>query len=556
MPNSRFEPNPARLDGQLTCRGNSGTVRRTMRRNVLSWTVLLCLAGQLNAQNPPATATTRPISLSECIQLALERNLSIQVGEQVRLADAPDMDRRTGGRLGLEVARLQLSEAYGYYDPQVSGSAGQHYRKQTGGIDPVFGPLSGGDNWNEDFSLGIRGILPTGTRYNIGGSVNRLSGTTLDRDPLSPTFQEFVNLSWQYRSDAGITITQPLLRDFWIDGGRLNIKLLKSQVKISEHLLELLLMDIVQRVAIAYFDLVAARDQIKVQTKALELAQQLVSENKKKVAVGNMAPLDERQAESQQATSKAELTRVTYDVQAAENVLKTLITGDFGEIQATTLEPTDKLLAVFQAFSLPESWRLGLEQRPDYLIAKQEVEERNIVLQYLKNQLFPALDLEGTYQRNGLGASTSESLDAIGDNRFPTYGGALVLRFPLTFRSERDAYKRGKVQRQAELIRLKRVENEVLREIDDALKLVRSAYAATEATREARRFAEEALDAEQKKLEVGKSTSFQILQFQRDLTTAAAQEILALAEYNKALHQTYFREGTILQRSKISIDLR
>jgi outer membrane protein TolC len=529
-----------------------------MRLNVLLWPVLLCLVGQLAAQNPPAPAppTIRPISLAECVKLALERNLSIQVGEQIRIGNTTDIERRTGGRLGLEVARLDLSEAYGYYDPQVSGSAGQHYRKRTGGFDPVFGPLSGGDNWNEDFSLGITGILPTGTRYNIGGSVNRLSGTTLDRDELSPTFQEFINLPWQYRSEAGITITQPLLRDFWIDQGRLNIQLFKNRVKISEHLLHLQLMDIVQRVALAYFDLVAARDQIKVQTKALELAQQLVSENRKKVAVGNMAPLDERQAESQEATSKADLTRVTYNLQASENVLKSLITGDFGEIQATTLEPTDKLVAVFQAFSLPESWRLGLEMRPDYLSAKQEVEERNIILHYLKNQLFPALDLEGTYLRNGLGASTGESLDSISDNRFPTYGGALVLRFPLTFRSEREAYKRGKVQKQADLIRLKRVENEVLREIDDAVKLVRSAYAATESTREARRFAEEALEAEQKKLEVGKSTSFQILQFQRDLTTAAAQEILALAEYNKALHLTYYREGTTLQRSKIAIDMR
>lgn len=528
-----------------------------MRLNLCSWIVLSCLALNATAQTPAGTALTRPVSLEECIRMALEKNISLQIGDRVALGDTADLDVRSGGKLGLEQARLDIDDAYGYYDPIFTGRAGQRYQAEDAGVDPVLGVLRGGEeSWREEFSLGVEGVLPTGARYSIGAGLDRLSGTRLDElDGFTNVFIS-VNRPWQYRTRAGITVTQPFLRDFWIDAGRLNIKLAKSDLKMSEQAFQLLVMDIIQRVAIAYFDLVAARDQIRVQQKALELADQLVAENRKKVNVGTLAPLDERQAESQAATTRSDLTTTTYEAQAAENILKTLITDEYGTMQAVTLEPTDRLLSVFQSFTLAESWRTALEMRPDYLLAKQEVERQNIILKYRKNQLFPALDVEGTYGRNGFGGSTSDSLESIDNNQFPTYGGAVILTFPLTFRSERSEYKKTKIQKQAAVLSLKRVENDVLRGVDDALKLVRSAHAATESTREARRFAEDALQAEQKKLEVGKSTSFEVLQLQRDLTEASAAEILALAEYNKALHQVYFREGTTLQRMKVKVDFK
>jgi outer membrane protein TolC len=100
------------------------------------------------------------------------------------------------------------------------------------------------------------------------------------------------------------------------------------------------------------------------------------------------------------------------------------------------------------------------------------------------------------------------------------------------------------------------LEQAVIREFDDAVKQVRSAYAAIEATREARVFAEAALDAEQKKLENGKSTNFQVLELQDALTQARAAEIDALSDYNRALHNLYFREGSTLQRNKIQLEVK
>jgi len=187
---------------------------------------------------------------------------------------------------------------------------------------------------------------------------------------------------------------------------------------------------------------------------------------------------------------------------------------------------------------------------------KQDLEGRQIELVFRKNQLYPALDLTGTYGRNGIGNTTSDSFDSIGDNRFPTYGGFVVLTVPLLRKAERSNYKEARVNEQTAIMTLKRKEDSVLQEIDIAVKEVARRYETIESTRQARIYAEEALQAELQKLEGGKSTSFNVLQFQRDLTAARSAEVKALADYNKALHQFYFREGTTLERNKINLELR
>jgi len=511
--------------------------------------VLLCHALALNTQAAATNGPVRQMSLNDCIRMALERNLSIMVGDNIQLGDTADLDVRTGGKLGLQQTRLDLEALYGYYDPRLEVRGGQSYRKAAGTVDVITGlPSNPGERWNEVFETTLTGVLPTGTRYELSAGMERTSSGANDPVLLTHAFQ--------YLSSANISVIQPLLKDFWIDSDRLNIKLAKISIRRSEMGFKLLVMNVVNQVAGAYFDFLGARDEIKVQEKALELANQLVAENKKKVEAGSIAPLEARQSESQAATAKADLTAAIFASQQAENLLKALITHEFNVIQPVNIEPTEKLVAVFQALSLAESWRTGLEQRPDYLLAKQDLENRDIALSFYKNQLYPALDLEATYGRNGLGNSISDSLESIDNNNLPRFGGFVVLRVPLARKTDRANYKNAKIAQQGAILSLKRKEDSVLQEIDIAIKEVASRYATIESTRQARIYAEEALDAEQKKLENGKSTSFNVLQFQRDLTTAASAEIKALADYNKALHQFYFREGTTLERNKITLELR
>jgi outer membrane protein TolC len=507
-----------------------------MRFTLSPWILLLCLTPGLRAQN--SQAVTRPISLQEAIRMALEQNLDIKIV-----------------RASPEVGRLAVEGLYGYYDPQFNARASQNYTERSGNIDPTVGGgiVPGSRTWNEDFSLNLNGVLPTGTRYILNGHVNRLSGESFD--PGTGNYVGFP-VPFQYQPDTAITVTQPLLRDFWIDKDRMKIQLAKKDLKRSELDLQSTVMRVVHDVTQAYYDLIAARDQVKVREMAVQLKEQFLSETKKKVEAGTLAPLDEKQAESEAATARADLIKARYDEEVAENNMKALITDNFVSIQAITLEPTEKLLAVAQLFNVIESWRNGIEKRPDYLEKKEVLEQQRITLKYTYNQLYPALDVSGTYGRNGLGTTWGNSIDTLADHRFEKWGGAVVFSVPLTRKSERANHKAQRINVETAVLDMKKLEEQIVRDIDDAVKKIRSAYAAIESTREARVFAEAALDAEQKKLENGKSTNFQVLDLQDKLTQARANEIGALTAYNKALYDLYFREGTILERQKITVEVK
>ena len=106
------------------------------------------------------------------------------------------------------------------------------------------------------------------------------------------------------------------------------------------------------------------------------------------------------------------------------------------------------------------------------------------------------------------------------------------------------------------MLTLKKLEQTIMVQIDNDIKQAESSFQQVAATRTAREYAAAALDAEQKKLESGKSTTFTVLQMQRDLTTARGNEIQALDNYNKALSQLSLDEGTTLQRLGINVEVK
>lgn len=509
---------------------------RTMRLKIYTWTVLLCSAtATLNAQTAGGPTKVRTVSLNEAVRIALQQNMKIKVGSTTP-----------------QIAKLELERSYSAYDPVLSGRGEQSFNNRPGGFDSSLGiALPGSENWNERFQLGVDGSLPTGTRYSLSSSLNRTSGRFFDRGS-----SNWINQPFEYSSLAQVNITQPLLKDLWIDSGRYQIRLAKSDFKISKFDLEFSIMEVVHSVSQAYYDLIASRDQIKVRQMALQLKEQAASDTKKKVQAGSAAPLEEKQAESEAAVAKVGLITALNNADLAENVLKGLISDDFDSLENTVIEPSEKLMVVTQVIDRDESKRMAFEMRPDYLAQKERLEKQKIQVVYFKNQLFPSLDLVGSYGRNGIGDTTLNTLDTIGDNRFPRWGGGAVLTVPLSRVKERSNNKIAKIYVEQSLLQMKKQEQEIRREVDDAVKQVRSALATIDASREARVYAEAALDAEQKRLENGKSTNFQVLKLQDTLTQARSAEIDAMSKYNKSLHDLYFKEGTTLQRAKIDLQVK
>ncbi len=478
--------------------------------------ILMCAAGLIPAvaqTNPPAT---RMLALPDCLVEAIQHNFDVQVARYEPLK-----------------AQFGLNASYAGYDPTLSLS-GTHDHDRFGGT------ATNSFANNNTFSSGLGGSLPLGTTYNLFGNVQ--DNTTGESSS----------------GQIGVSARQPLLKDFWIDGTRLSISAAKNNLKLSENDLRLQLITTVTAVETAYYELIYARENLKVQLEALGLAEQQLADDKTRLVYGAIAEAGGtlEQDEAQVAQHRASLIAARYALSAAENVLKSLITDNYVQWHDVTIEPATPLEAVRQLFDVQDSWTKGLAQRPDLQQAKLNLEQQGIQLKFSRNQLFPQLDLTGSLGYNGAGREVSDAFHQYGTADRPFYSYGAELSLPLSNAKARNSLKADKASEQQLLLRLKQKEQGVMVQIDDAVKRAQAAWESTDATQKSRVSAEAALKAEQGKYNAGKSTTFILLQLQNNLTAARSQEIRALADYNEALSNLAQQEGTTLERNKVDLTVK
>lgn len=492
----------------------------------------LTAGAQTNLPAGPA----RAMSLQDCIQEALQHNLDLQIQ-----------------RYNPQISLYNLNANYGGYDPTFTFS-GTHTYNDTGGTFQN-GQIVTGSTYNEDsFSSAISGTLPwLGTMYSLGGNVSSTKG---DKFGITNSFP-FQSSSGQVGAGInGVTLTQPLLQNFWIDKTRLDIRLAKNTLQSKELGVRGQAITSVTAVEDAYYELIYAQENVKVQQEALVLAQTQLDQDQQRVQIGTLAQLDVQQDEAQVATSKANLIAALNTLSVDENALKSVLTDDYAKWHDTQIQPTETLAATMQLFDLQDSWNKGMAERPDLLQARLAVAAQGIQLKYDYNQLYPSLDLTGTYGYNGSGGNFDDTFDQINQANQPFWSYGVQFSMPLSNVGARNNYKAGKVTLKQLLLQLKQLEQTVMVDIDNAVKQAQSSYESVQATQQARTYAEAALDAEQKKYAVGKSTTFTVLQLQNNLTAARSQEIRALADYNEALANLSSKEGTTLEHNNINIELK
>lgn len=464
------------------------------------------------------------LSLQDCITEALQHNFDVRVERYEPLK-----------------AGLSLEAAYAGYDPAFNVS-GQHAFNESGGGEFFNGlvlPPSVSDQ--NSFNSGLGGTLPSGLQYNLSGNVAETYGSS-SSGPFDST-----------SGSMGVTLTQPLLKNFWIDSTRLGISSAKNQVKYTHQGLRLQLITTVSAVENAYYELVYARENVTVEEQALELAQTQLDQDRQRVEVGSLAPLDVQQDEAQVAQSRASLIAAQFTLQSDENTLKNLITDNYIALQGVEVRPTATLEAVRQLFDVQDSWSKGMASRPELLQAELTLAQQGIQLKYDYNQIFPELDLKGSYGFNGAGKEFSDAFGQFNEGNRPYYTYGAQMTMPLANAAARSAYKSDKAVEQQDLLKLKQLEQNVMVQIDNAVKQAQSAWESVDATKQARIYAEAALAAEQKKYAVGKSTTFTVLQLQNSLTSARSAEIRALANYQEALTNLAQQEGTTLERRNIEV---
>ena len=508
---------------------------------------------RLSAGGPPLQAhRVFDLTVDDAIERALDRNLDIAVE-----------------RLNPQLQDLSIAEANAAFSPNLNSSF-DIGRSVTPSRSQLDGRLS---QLPVDTETGAAGLgIEQATRW-YGGRY------TLDWDNgRTETNNVFFSYNPSFRSFVALSYTQPLLRGRRIDAPRRQLLVSQLNRDISDIDLRETITNTVAEVRRAYWELVYAKASVEVQLQALELAEQLVRDNRARVEIGTLAPIDIVQAQSEAAQRRQAVAEAEQSLRTAELGLKQLIVGGTDdEVWDAEINTVDRPLLDLGPIDVDRAIRTALDARTDIARTRRQQEINDVTLRNLANDTLPSLDLVGSYRLQGQGGTRlipqaigdlpllggrtvgeipggyADALAHLAGIDFPDWTVQLQLSYPLGQSAQRAAHARAQLQIRQTRAQLRQLELRIATEVTNAAVQIRSVQQRIDAARVAREFAEEQLAAEESKFEVGTSTNFFVVQAQRDLATARDSELRAILDYQNAVIEFERVQQTSLDRAGISI---
>ncbi len=538
------------------------------------------------------------LSLDDAISLALENNLDISVQRFVPYIADTDILRAMSGGATRGLAGTGTASVLGAlpgtsFDPVFSIDTTWDRRSV-----PINNPFLAGTgtslnaitNQTTQGNFRYQQGFHTGTGIAIGWNNSRQS-TTSPGAFLNPSVTSSFTFSFQ----------QQLLSGFGLLPNTRFIISAKNGKRIADLAFSEQVITTVSNVQNLYWDLVFAREDVKVKQRSVELAQKLYNDNKRQVEIGTLAPIEVVRAEAEVARTRQDLIVAQTFLLQQQTLLKNAITKNPMHAGLIDVEiiPSDVIVKppVFEVPTIQEAVQQAWGNRPEIKRSEIDLENREINVKATRNALLPTLTLFGQYGSQGLAGNSAvlsspvvvagdqivdtngvpvaglfvpaTTVTQTGTNRsgfsqangtvfdfdFPNYSVGLSLTIPILNRSgQADSARAQLEQRQAETS-LRRLQNNIVVEVRNALIALEQNRARVEAAQKARELAVRTLDAEQKKYQLGASTIFFVIQAQRDLAQAESTEVRALADLLKAKVEYDRSLGRTLQTNSINIEI-
>jgi outer membrane protein TolC len=498
----------------------------------------------------------RTLSLQECIALALENNTRLKIQR---------LDP-TSATAGVRLARS-------VFDPEVFGEAGKQRTKRQVGTVSVFSPGGGSEatfTQNIDWDAGVRKTLLSGGDLSLAWSNNRLTTPPSVGSLLIPSYQSAVALS----------LNQPLLRDFGWRFALLQVEVAQTTEDQAYYNYLASLANIVTEVERAYWALVAAIQSVRVTEQGLDLAKEVLRQNEGKYKVGSLPHTAVLEAQAEVARFESALILVRNLEDNARDNLRAIINARQPEGDALMMiEPSDAPVVIPLEVDLESSLEHALEQRPELIAARLDVESKKLQRKVAENQLLPRLDFGGSIGVNGSGGRDSgavfdfngdgqpdvmanpgltggydRALHFLPDGRFYDYSFGASVEIPLANAEAKATYAQASIDVERSYLSLHQLEEQVTLEIKQAVNTLEADLKSIEATRIARELEEENVRNQQARYDVGLATTKDLLDFQQRLTRAREAEVLALTKYNTDLAELRRVEGRLLEARDIIVE--
>lgn len=494
------------------------------------------LSWGLEVGKTPPAERRETISLADAALQALKHNLDINISRQTKDSRQADIT--------VEQAK---------FDPTLSVN-GQYNRTVNPLNRPVFGGTVGALNQITAFDQRSESVtLDATTNLLTGGNVD------LNYSPARTNVNQNVATGFlfnpSYTGGLALTLTQPLLRNAGFDVTKTFIRVAQNNASVEEHVFRDRVLTVLATVEQTYWEVVFANENLKVAEAALKAAQELLASNRAKAKAGVMSIVDVLQAEAAVASRVEQVLVADKTIRDQEDQLRRLLNPAEEDLRLDLrLTPLDQPVVTLEPISLQEAIDTAIEQRPEIVQAKKNMETSDINTKFAKNQLLPTLSFQGTMGMAGLGKDYGDSVSKNLSGDFYNYGAGLVLSYPLGNRSAWSTYSKRQLEAKNAEATLASVRQQIIVGVREAVRRVQTDFKRIETTRSARIMAEKQLQAEQERLKVGLSTTRFVLDFQRDLATAQGNELRATVDYNKSLSNLARHKATTLDRYNLQLN--
>jgi outer membrane protein len=483
------------------------------------------------------------------------------------------------GTNGLVNSTLGVGAPITSFDPIITGTfqMDRNHTLSTSAFNGV--PILSQNTGTAD--VAYQQAFTTGTIMSVG--FNNIHQTT--NQPFS-TLSPVLNSNFQFK------LTQHLLQGFGFAPNKRFIELAKNNREISDVAFRLQIITTVDQIENMYWNLVYAYEYVKVQKEALAFAQKTMSDTQKQVQIGSMAPIQVVGAQSTVATDQQALILAQTNLEQQQLLMKNALSRSLMDSVLADAEviPTSDLALPAQEAVVPTQDLINdaLNHRAELAESKIDLTNRDISNKAVRNALRPTLDLFAYYGGSGLGGDINPNaqpcsatntnpfclntaalppqfansrtvgygtaLDNLVTSAAPDKGVGVTLNIPLRNRLAQANQVRSELEFRQAQMRLQQIENQIRIEVRVAQFSLQQNRAAVEAAQASSEYARQTLDAEQKKLALGASTSTLVLQNQSALTSAESNLVSAMAAYEKSRVEMDRATGLLLDHSGIVIE--
>jgi outer membrane protein TolC len=569
------------------------------------------------------------LSLNDAIALALENNLDVAIARyNLNIADTDVLRAKAGASiLGVNAGVVQNTPGGGV------GGIGASAGASTGGTSLGAGGIGAGTNGLVSSTLGLgpaitsfdpiitgtlqedhfsqrastifQGVLPGSSLVQNTGTVNFAYnqafqwGMNLNvsfNNSRQTTNSFFSALSPQLNSGFKMTLTQPLLQGFGFPANTRFIRIAKNNRELTDVAFRLQTIDSVDQIENIYWDLVNAYENARVQNESLAFAQKTLSDTKKQVEIGSLAPIETVRAQSTVAQDQQLVTTAQTNLQLEQLLMKNALSRSLKDPVLATAEviPTSTVEIPAQEEVVPTEDLINdaLRHRAELVETRIDLSSRDLSNKAVRSALLPTLNAFAYYGGSGLGGSQNPAdlcstpptvlQDALGcanpnggpsgldftaastglgstlnqlvNSTSPDKGVGLQLNIPIRNRAAQAVQIRSELEYRQAQMRQQQIENQVGIEVRNAQYAVQQNRASVDSAKAALDLARQSLDAEQKKYQFGTSTTTLVLQYQSQLATAESTLVNATVAYEKSRIELDRATGNLLDHNGISMD--